>query len=222
MCYRLFMKKKFPIICPKGSRVVITQGFFPDGVANPATGQTHDAIDFVIQDITLSEKDNLRLTYGSQLVAPMDSKVVLINDFGTMQSLGNGIDIEWQEAGYYWRLHFWHTVYNKFKLGDMVKSGDIVALMGNTGDCRPLPTPESPYNGTHCHLRLSRYIKDQFGGNLNITSLDVRDYFDVNNPYTGSDSSVIIDLEPLKWAWAKLGLKDNLSKLFYMIKNIFN
>lgn len=208
--------KKFPIICPKGSRVVVTQGFMP--IYNPS----HDAIDFVLWDDKLTEKENSRLSYGSQFVAPVNAKCVLVNNFGTMNELGNGVDIEWEEGGYFWRLHFWHTSSNLIKLNDNVKEGQVIAYMGNTGDCRPLPTPFKPYDGTHCHLRLSRYQKTQWG-NINITSLDVRDYFDIKNTYTGvDDSNVNIDLEPLKWAWLKLGIIDNTGRLAYMFKNIFS
>lgn len=79
------MKKKFPIICPQGSRVIITQGF------KPANNPTHDACDFVILNDKLTDMENYRLTYGSQLVVTDDSECVLVNDFGSMNSLGNGI-----------------------------------------------------------------------------------------------------------------------------------
>ena len=205
--------KKFPVICPPGSMVVICQGFKPD----------HDAIDFIIRDPNLSDRENLRLTYGSQLVCPvLSAKCVNINDFGTMQDLGNGVDIEWQDGAFFYRLHFWHTVFNVIKLGDLVSEGQIVALMGNTGAVTPKPTFESPYNGTHCHMRYSQYQKDNWGGNVNIVSLDPTLYFDVQNPYEGSDSDVIIDLEPVKWSWNKLGITSVWDKLVYLLKNIFN
>jgi len=204
--------KKFPVICPEGTIVVICQWFKPE----------HDAVDFVIRNPNISDRENARLTYGTQLVAPINSKCVAINDFGTMQELGNGVDIEWMEGGYYWRLHFWHTVYNKVKLGDQVTKGQVVGLMGNTGACLPKPTPERPYDGTHCHMRLSRYVKDPWGGNINIVSLDPCKYFDINNPYQGSDSSVVVDLEPIKWAFDKLGITSIYQKLLYFFNNIFS
>lgn len=211
------MKKKWPIICPKGSRVIITQGFKP--LNNP----THNAVDFVINNFTFKRQQNLQLSYGSQLVCPVkEAKCVLLNDFGPMNALGNGVDIEWLENGYYWRLHFWHTVYNELVLGQIVKEGQIVGLMGNTGDCRPIPTIRSPYEGTHCHCRFSRYKKNQWGGNIEIVSLDMKDYFDINNPYTGVDSPVMVDMEPLKWSWTKLGIsKDNFKNLIDIFTNLF-
>lgn len=215
------MKKKFPVICPDGSHVVITQGFFyPD--KNPATGQTHDAVDFIIQNPKLTDRENERLTYGAQLVAPIAGNIVEKFDEGTMNNLGNGIDLEWFEDGFWWRLHYWHTVFELMKVGDPAKEGDIVALMGNTGDCRPLPTPQAPYQGTHCHLVFSRYKKLPNGGNVEIVSLDPRDYFDIETWYTGKDSSVTIDLEPVKWAWSKLSITTIFGKLMYLLTNIFN
>jgi len=208
--------KKFPVLCPPGSIVMITQWF------KPFNNPEHDAIDFIIRNPSLSNKDNDRLTYGAQLIQTNDATCMIVNNFGTMNPLGNGIDFEWQENGYWWRIHFWHTVYNYFNVGDKVKAGTVVALMGNTGDVNPKPTPLKPYDGTHCHMRYSRYQKNADGANYNIVSLDPTLYFDINNPYEGVDSSVVVDLQPVYWAWDKLGIKDNLSKLFYFFKNIFN
>ena len=215
--------KRFPIIAPDGASVVVTQGFFFPEV-NPASGQTHDANDIVLYNSNLSYKENQRLSYGSQLVCPVpNAKCVKVWDFGTMNSLGNGVDIEWQEDGYYWRLHFWHIVKENVKEGDSVVEGQVIGFMGNTGDCRPLPTPELPFNGTHLHLRLSRYQKDSTGfGNIKIVSLDPQLYFDIKNPYQGVDNSnTTLDLIPVKWAWAKLSLTTKPQWLDYMLKYIF-
>jgi len=205
--------KRWPVICPKGARVIITQGFKP----------THDAVDFVIWNDNFSERENYRLSYGSQLVCPVpEAKCVLINDFGTMNPLGNGVDIEWQEDGFYWRLHFWHTVYNELLLNQLVKEGELIGLIGNTGDCRPVPTANEPYEGTHCHMRLSRYHKDAYGfGNIDIESLDPRFYFDILSPYVGNDSNVVVDLQPIYWAWGKLGIISTFDKLMYLLLKIF-
>jgi len=209
--------KKFPVICPPGAIVMIAQWF------RPANNPSHDAVDFIIRNPSISDKDNARLTYGAQLVSPVSGATCVdLNDFGTMQELGNGVDIEWKDGAYYYRLHFWHNVFNKVKVGDTVSEGQIVGLMGNTGACLPKPTPERPYDGTHCHLRFSQYQKDQWGGNINIVSLDPCLFFDINNPYRGEDSEVVVDLEPVFWSFTRLNIKDNFNKLLYMIKNIFN
>jgi len=209
--------KKFPVVCPKGSRVIITQGFRP--LNNP----DHDAIDFIIYNDSLSKIMNQRLTYGAQLVQPVKSQCVNLNDFGTMNPLGNGIDFEWKEGEYYFRTHFWHTVYNNFNIGDVVEGGTVVALMGNTGDCTPHYEPEGgDYNGTHCHFRLWRYQKDSYGGNINIESVDPRFFFDILSPYEGPDSDVLVDLEPIKYSWNKLGITSAFDKLKYLLVHIFD
>lgn len=211
------MNKKFPIICPKGSKVVITQRFKP--LNNP----THDAVDFIIQNPNLQQRENQILTFGSQLVCPVvEAKCVLLNDFGAMNDKGNGCDIEWSENGFYWRLHFWHTVYNELILDQVVKEGQIVALMGNSGNCSPMPTIQNPYQGSHVHCRFSRYKKSNLlyveNGkiicpNYEIVSLNMLDYFDVNNPYQGKDSSVEVDLEPPKYFVNKIGASSVWGKL---------
>ena len=209
--------KKFPVICPPGAIVMICQWF------KPANNPSHDAVDFIIRNPNLSDRENARLTYGAQLVCPVSkAQGVLLNDFGTMQELGNGVDIEWKDGGFYYRLHFWHNVFNTVKLNDIVSEGQIVGLMGNTGAVKPAPTPERPYDGTHCHMRYSQYQKDNWGGNINIVSLDPCLYFDVNNPYQGKDSDVLVDLEPINWSFGRLNIKDNFNKLCYFIRNIFN
>lgn len=199
---------------PDGCSLEVTQGF------KPLTNPSHDAIDVVVRQYGQTQLTNCVISYGSPFICPVkEAKVVLVNDFGYMNELGNGIDIEWQEDGYYWRLHFWHTVYNEKNLNDIVKEGDIIALMGNTGACVPMPTPEQPYMGTHLHLRMSRYKKDAWGGNTEITSIDPRLYFDINNPYRGNPTiSTTIDYQPIKWAWEKLGIKTIIDKLTYLIR----
>lgn len=213
--------KKFPIIETNGS-VVISQGFFFPNV-NPSSGQTHDANDVILYNPKLTYSENQRLCYGSQLVCPVpNAKCVQSWDFGTMNSLGNGVDIEWQENGFYWRLHFWHIVSTPLKIGDLVIEGQVVGLMGNTGDVHPVPTPDAPFNGTHCHLRLSRYTKNADGGNIDIVSLDPQLYFDIHNPYSGVDNSnTTTDLIPPAWGMKQLGIVDKLSQLLYYLKNIF-
>lgn len=211
--------KKFPVICPLGARVKITQGF------RPSNNPSHDSVDFQVWDDSLSERENKRLSFGSQFVLPVDATCTNVNDFGTMNPLGNGIDFEWQEDGFYYTLHFWHTVYNNYNKGDRVKAGSIVALMGNTGfvfeDGVKMPTAENPYGGVHCHLRFSRYQKDPWGiGNINIVSLDPTLYFDVLDPYRGEDSSIMVDVIPLQWAFDKLGFTSVLEKLIYYFKYI--
>jgi len=207
---------KFPALVPKGSSVVITQKF-SDATLNP---MAHDSIDWICYDYKRSQKDNQILTYGVKFAMDVDTKCVGIDDYGTMQPKGNGVRMEWFENGYTWQLLFWHNVYNEVTLGQTVKAGQVIGLMGNTGDCRPPASTENPYQGTHCHMRLSRMTRDAYGGNTNIVSLNPLDYFDMYNPVGIDNDGIItlVDKYPLEWAFKKLGLNTVMEKLLYILK----
>lgn len=38
--------------------------------------------------------------------------------------------------------------------GDKVVQGQVIGVVGNTGNCKPRPTPSSPLNGTHLHFEV--------------------------------------------------------------------
>lgn len=217
------MKYKFPVICPPNTRVEITQGFMP--INNP----THDGIDFRIIKLSNSDIDNQKLSYGSQLVCPFSTATVInVWDFNPMNDRGNGIDIEYDRGdGTYEVCHFWHIIKAFYKKGDKVKEGDIIALMGNTGYVQPAPTVDNPYNGTHTHMPFytkqkstSGYMEDgvMIYPNINIQYKNPLDYFDINTPFTGSDTKDDIDVIPLQWAWAKKGITTAYDKLIYILK----
>lgn len=39
-------------------------------------------------------------------------------------------------------------------VGQEVKQGQVIGTVGNTGNCKPRPTPSSPLNGTHLHFEV--------------------------------------------------------------------
>lgn len=40
------------------------------------------------------------------------------------------------------------------KVGDTVKQGQVIGVVGNTGNCLPRPTPSNPLRGTHLHFEV--------------------------------------------------------------------
>jgi len=42
----------------------------------------------------------------------------------------------------------------KVSVGDTVKQGQVIGIVGNTGNCLPRPTPSSPLRGTHLHFEV--------------------------------------------------------------------
>lgn len=42
----------------------------------------------------------------------------------------------------------------KVSVGDTVKQGQVIGIVGNTGNCLPRPTPSRPLQGTHLHFEV--------------------------------------------------------------------
>jgi murein DD-endopeptidase MepM/ murein hydrolase activator NlpD len=42
----------------------------------------------------------------------------------------------------------------KVSVGDKVKQGQVIGVVGNTGNCLPRPTPSKPLQGTHLHFEV--------------------------------------------------------------------
>lgn len=42
----------------------------------------------------------------------------------------------------------------KVSVGDKVKQGQVIGIVGNTGNCLPRPTPSRPLQGTHLHFEV--------------------------------------------------------------------
>ena len=38
--------------------------------------------------------------------------------------------------------------------GQTVQQGQVIATVGNTGNCQPRPSSSNPYNGTHLHFEV--------------------------------------------------------------------
>lgn len=208
------MKFKAPVICPKGSRVVITQGFKPD---------IHDSIDFIVWNLLYSHEKNKELTYGASLVAPFDFKVVAeewkektVGMNGQEAPSGGSIDIvgTTEETKKFF-LHFQHNCKNNFKVGDTGKAGTVIGYMGNAGLCVPIPTPDFPFDGGHTHFTMYILGAGQNGNALRVSPMD---YFDFNTWYTGEDSSKSLDYERIKWGLDRKGFKEMWEEVVWLIK----
>lgn len=211
-------KYKAPVVCPKGSRVVITQGFKPD---------IHDSIDFIIWDNTKSHDENKLLTHGAKLVAPFDFTTTqsdwrekTFGYFGQEAPSGGWIDIR----GYFDEtrdviLHYQHNCANKFHVGEKGKAGQVVANMGNAGQCHPIPTPKYPIDGTHCHLTMYLIERKE---NANAIRVNPMDYIDFTKWYDGEDSEKKLDYERYEWGLKQAGAVSNFDKIMFALKNWWN
>ncbi len=52
---------------------------------------------------------------------------------------------------------------SQFKKGDAVMTGDVIGLVGNTGNVLPKPTSENDKSGTHLHFGV--IVRPDIGGN---------------------------------------------------------
>lgn len=208
-------KFKAPLICPKGSRVYVTQGYKPD---------IHDAVDLVVWKDGLSPEMNKEFTHGAQEVSPFKVAECMQSEYfektvgmqGQEAPSGGWVDIKgYYDETYDMTLHFQHNCINKIKVGDIVKEGQIIGYMGNAGLCTPAPTADYPFDGTHLHL--SVWLRSR-QPNANAFSVNPFDYFDFTKWYEGEDSSKEIDNERRVWGLNKKGFKDNWEKIVYLIK----
>ena len=128
----------------KGANILqVTQGFHGG----------HKAIDIVS-------------TYGTALTAPEACRVVRIYGDGKIDgstaelAYGYGVRLKGLETGQ--QYLYWHTwPYLPVWSGDIVKAGQIVAFMGNSGNVFTggqyvalFERTVSPFKGTHLHLEM--------------------------------------------------------------------
>lgn len=207
---------KFPTIIPKGSKIYITQYFNYHPVNNP---MGHNGIDFVPFDPTRNQIDNKFVAYGSIFAMDRETTCAVNDIHSPMNEIGNGVRVEWKDGEWIYSVVFWHAVNSKVTAGQVIKAGQEIARMGNTGQVVPKVTTDQPVDGTHCHFTLQRMHRNA-NGNYNIEYLNPLDYFDINNPVGYTDEGIITkeDGEPLKWVFEKLGLKTAWEKLLYILK----
>jgi murein DD-endopeptidase MepM/ murein hydrolase activator NlpD len=138
-------------------------------------------------------------TYGTPLVCPFpEAKVVKINFDTPMATKGNGVTIEAKIGSKRYQIVYWHTGEVAVKLNQIVNEGDVICYIGNSGLCRPAPSPQRPYDGAHLHLMLF----------VNGILKDPLTLFGKDQWYLGEHKDASKDIHPLVWAWEKLGITD--------------
>ena len=184
------------------NKIIVTQEFGDTSRlayyrANNISFPFHQGIDIVLGDG--------RTTYGTECVCPFPTAKVTRVDFDTPTSTkGNGVYIQADYDGSKYEVVFWHTGEIVVKVGDVVKEGDVLCYIGNSGLCNPAPTEAQPWNGSHCHLMLKKYSFD--GLNWKIVDVDngvsgarnPRELFDFAQCYIGKDTGLIHDMWVLK------------------------
>lgn len=127
--------------------------------------------------------------HGSKLLAVEDGVVVDVklapDGYGKHIRIRAHKEDNW---GYKREWSYGHMSKIHVVVGEPVKAGDVVGLMGNTGFVISGDTPfwkYNPYAGTHLHLGLRMVKEDQSGWSYNSVTpkINVKDY---GNGYKGS------------------------------------
>ena len=122
------------MICPlQYPNVTISAGWY--GYPN------HKGIDFTTRGATGN-------TYGKEIRAAADGKVLSAEYHS---SWGNNVFID---HGNGVCTRYAHCSVMKVSKGQTVKQGQVIALVGNTGNVSPAPTPANPHAGAHLHFEV--------------------------------------------------------------------
>lgn len=111
----------------------------------------HNGLDIIVRDT--------KKGYGTKILAAHDGTVRRIDSDFPTKTKGNGIYLRSDRmdnlgSGVYIETIYWHLSDFTVKVGDKVKAGDTIGLMGNTGWVIPRPIALRPYDGTHLHFGL--------------------------------------------------------------------
>lgn len=95
--------------------------------------------------------------YGIGIVAAHKGRVVRVVADEPMSTKGNGVYVQTREGDLRYKSVYWHLSEVLVRAGDLVKQGQLIGRMGNSGTVRPKPTERQPYLGTHLHFGLYLY-----------------------------------------------------------------
>jgi murein DD-endopeptidase MepM/ murein hydrolase activator NlpD len=199
------MAYKLPILCKNKPTITQLYGNTSNNKWYAEHGITADfnqGVDFVTGDP--------KTTYGTPLVCPFPTANVVKVTFDTpLSTKGNGVTIEYKlDKKTRYQVVLWHTGEVKIKIFDKIKEGNVICYIGNSGLCSPTPTTDNPFAGSHLHLMTYK----------NGVLIDPLTIFNKDEWFVGEDSGSDHDLEPMKWAWAKLGITDWVLRLITALK----
>lgn len=107
-------------------------------------GKMHRGIDMITRGGTGN-------TFGKQIRCVADG-VVYSADIGYNGGWGNNVYINHGNGVY---TRYAHCSDVLVRPGQKVKQGQVIALVGNSGRCRPTPTAQNPHAGAHLHFEVS-------------------------------------------------------------------
>jgi len=112
--------------------------------------------------------------YGESILATHDGIVSRLNYETTWRTNGNGIYL--QSLDGIFTTIYWHLSEIQVVIGQQVKQGEVIGLMGNTGFVRPEPTSQQPRNGTHLHFGVAiKGKQSEYGDFVDPTSYLIKD-----------------------------------------------
>ena len=151
----------------------------------------HNGLDFCVGGI--------KQGYGELILAAHDGKVSRLNYETQWRTNGNGIYLQSTDGT--WESVYWHLSEIQVVIGQEVKAGDVIGLIGNTGFVRPEPTPLQPYNGSHLHFGLCMQGKqNEYGDFVDPTPYLIKEgdrlpmYFPYNL-YRGQSGDMVANLQ---------------------------
>lgn len=115
----------------------------------------HNGLDIIVRD----DKKG----FGTPIISVCDGIVESKTYDVPTRTNGNGVYIYSVELNR--TFVYWHLSDFQCEVGQEVKEGDVIGLMGNSGAVYPLPTKYNPYDGTHLHFAvLDRSNKNEYSG----------------------------------------------------------
>jgi murein DD-endopeptidase MepM/ murein hydrolase activator NlpD len=211
--YKLPIKTNLsPIVTQYYGNTSLNSWYVSNGIKNPF----HNGLDLVT--------GTNRQTYGTELVCPFPEGgyVDEIVYDSPMSTKGNGVYVKSNLLNNEQvKMILWHTGEIAVKKGQVLKEGDTICYIGNSGLCNPPPTTDNPYSGSHLHFGCYKYKngsyvcdpKQNVMGECNPLL-----HFDKTQWYKGEDSGTQHDMNPLYWMWNKLGIIDWYMKLLTAFK----